>query len=59
MLKIYFNPEQKISSEKPQWDLGIAEKLEIEHGELKIDIPFLNKQLIFTEEDIKELTSIM
>lgn len=35
MLKIYFNPEQKINSEKPRWDLGIAEKLEIKHGKLK------------------------
>ena len=51
--------ENIINSEKLQWDLGIAEKLEIEHRKLKVDIPFLNKQLIFTEEDIKELTSIM
>ena len=59
MLKIYFNPEQKINSEKLQWDLGIVKKLDIKHDKLKVDIPFLNKQLIFTEEDIKELTSIM
>ena len=51
--------ENIINSEKLQWDLGIAEKLEIEHGKLKVDIPFLNKQLIFTEDDIKELTNIM
>ena len=46
--------ENLISKKKAEWTMGETEKIIIEDGKIKIDLPFINKQVILDNNDLQD-----
>lgn len=47
-----------VSAQNVEWKLSETEKLVIDKGAIKIDLPFINKQLVFSSKDIEDLKNM-
>lgn len=43
-----------INKKRAEWTMGESEKIIIEDGKIKIDLPFINKQVILDDNDLQD-----